>query len=134
VKTDSVPVIPIKEEPKPIPETPTVTHLESEEESKPENSVKIYCLPAYYETHKDELYDETSVVLKYGSKFLFDGVILEQNDFSITLWANIENIEKKSIIYPKTHDKRWWKIIRKEEKSIGHIYVGTPSDIHPDFT
>jgi hypothetical protein len=118
----------------PIPET----NFAPNESKKPDptltaNKFVSHCLPVIIETHIDELYGDVKSTSKYGNKMMFEFLLVNQNDLSITFWTNIK-LEIGSIIYPINKDKRWWKINRQEEKNEGYLYSGIGSDICPDFT
>jgi hypothetical protein len=93
---------------------------------------KIYCLPAIITERKDELYDEVYKKVKYGKPFVFDGTIIKTEDLITKFWT-IQDIEKSSIIYPKTKEKRWWQISEKEEKTGGYLYAAVLSSETPSF-
>lgn len=92
----------------------------------------IHCLPATVSKKEDYLYGDIKKIIKYGEKFIFDGVLLEITDFQISFWTNIQ-LNNESVIYPKNSDKRWWKIIGSEPKFNGNIYFGKPSNVTPNF-
>jgi hypothetical protein len=128
------------------PETPKIPEIEIEEkiqvveklkskETSPNNPnvTRVHCLPAKIEKRIDDLYGEIKTINTWGDPFLFESVIIGQNDFMIEFWTNIE-IETNSIVYPANRDKRWWKINKKKEKEEGYLYNAIPSNIHPDFT
>jgi hypothetical protein len=96
-----------------------------------EGEIQILCLPAL--ENVDEVYDEVRGV-RYGSKFIFRGQIVHENDFSIAFWTQTEGIGRDSIIYPKNMAKRWWKVLDNEPKGPGYVYSAMPSDIQPDFS
>lgn len=130
-----------------IPETPQIKSDFAIKESKPEPEPEpriepsrefttkstAHCLPVVIEVHKDSLYDEIKSVSKYGDKFLFEFLLVSQNDMVIVFWTDIK-LENGSIIYPINKDKRWWKINKREKKESGYLYSGINSDICPDFT
>jgi len=140
VKSDLQAEEPIKEEPIKIKEKidnapkSESTSYEPQKTFQLENKIKIHCLPLITTEHHDELYDEIRKSQQYGSKFLFEGIIINQNDFSLIFWSDIKKMEKGSIVYPQTKEKRWWKITKKEPKGWGFIFTTTPSDIQPDFS
>jgi hypothetical protein len=116
----------------PEPEIEIVEDYDSQTElEEVKNKVRVYCLPAL--PIKDDIYDEVHDI-KYGQQFLFEAVVVSQNDFAIMFWTNIDMINKHSIIFPQNRQKRWWKVLRKEEKGPGFLYTATPSDIQPDFS
>jgi hypothetical protein len=45
----------------------------------------------------------------------------------------VPNISKESVIYPKTGEKRWWKIQEIEEKTGGWLMIALPSNYTPSF-
>ncbi|RTK93582.1 MAG: hypothetical protein EKK64_09855 [Neisseriaceae bacterium] len=93
----------------------------------------VFCLPAFYEDRKDDLYGDTYKSLKYGNAFSMEAVIISQNDLCLEIWTNVESIEKGSVLYPKTGFKRWWKVQQKKPKAQGWVLTMIPSDFHPSF-
>ncbi len=115
---------------------PVIETIKETEEHTNDNNIpktNIYCLPIIYEKIEDELYGESRPVWKYGEKFIFEAIIVQQGDIIMTFWTNIE-IEKESIIFPINKDKRWWKINKREDNNDGYLYQTIPSMSHPDFT
>lgn len=96
------------------------------------NSILSFCLPAKNTEKKDNVYDESYTKTDYMDKFLVDIVILEQEDFFIKIWCD-KLLTKKSIIYPKNKDKRWWKISEVESAPVGYYYLANISDYTPSF-
>lgn len=96
------------------------------------NSVLCFCLPAKNIEKKDELYGEYYEKTEYLDKFLTEIVLLEKEDFTIKIWCE-KLLTKKSIIYPKNKDKRWWKITEIENAPVGYYYFANISDYTPSF-
>ena len=112
----------VKEDPPELPESKIVEKIESHDPpSIDSNITRIHCLPVKIEQKIDELYGETRLVSTWGNPFLFEAIILDQNDFMINFWTNIE-IESDSIIYPVNRDKRWWKVNNKQKKR-GRVFT-----------
>lgn len=88
----------------------------------------VFCLPAFHE--KDQNFE---IKLKYGNPFSLETVILFQTDLILEIWTNVENIEKGSILYPRTGFKRWWKVQNRKPKAQGWVLTAIPSDFHPSF-
>lgn len=98
------------------------------------NITRIHCLPIKIEKKTDNLYGESRIVSSYDKPFIFEAVIIDQHDFIIKFWTNIDILEQNSIIYPINKDKRWWKIHNKIDHEQGWLYNALPSDTQPDFT
>jgi hypothetical protein len=92
----------------------------------------IHCLPAIIVEKKDSLYGDVSSRIQYKNKTSFEAVIINQNDMSIEMWAEVV-FEKGSILYPKNGDKRWWKIQNHYPKLGGHVMQAVPSQDQPYF-
>lgn len=92
----------------------------------------VYCLPAILQRKKDVLYDEEFVSVSYGKPFSFEAVITEEYDLCLNFWTTTF-MEKESVIFPKTNFKRWWKIVGREQKTGGYLYVCGPSSYQPHF-
>jgi len=121
----------------PIFERKIVVHQDLkriEEEKKPEiEKVFVHCLPATVRTKIDELYGDVIKTVQYGSPTSFEGVILNHRDMEFELWTDTNEITIGSVIYPKTKDKRWWKVKNKEPKADGFILYCITSDYQPSF-
>jgi hypothetical protein len=116
------------------------------------HKVLSYCLPAVVKNYKDNFYGESWSKIKYGKKFIFPFVMIENQDLFIQFWTSDPNkqITEKSIIYPfsyeiynfnsSTYDRvpydeyRWWQISKKEFKDGGWLFEATPSKDQPDFS
>jgi hypothetical protein len=101
-----------------------------------ERGVEYFCSPVI--GHKeivDELYGTSYKTPKYGTKFLFDAIIIDQSDLQLQIWC-VKELSKDSIVYRKNQQggERWWRITEKEAKSGGYLCLATVSDVNPDFT
>ena len=128
----------IKEEPKStVYEAKVEVHEDKtriEEETKPDiEKIFIHLLPATIKTKVDELYGDIKKTVFYGQPTSFEAVELEHQDFHYKIWTEIE-IGIGSILYPKTNNKRWWKVKSKEQKANGWLITSMPSDYQPSFT
>ncbi len=100
----------------------------------PESIVQIWCLPASITETVDPLYDEKYQRIKYGNKFLFEAVVLEQDDLYMVIWTNTKAVTLGSVIYPRTKDKRWWRVQSRADDNGGYVLSVTMSDFQPDFS
>jgi hypothetical protein len=96
--------------------------------------ISIWCLPANIQETIDPLYQEKYRKIVYGNKFIFEGIIEEQQDLFIKIWTDLKIVTLGSIIYPKTYDKRWWRIESIEAKDGMFLLTGLITDYHPDFS
>lgn len=101
-----------------------------------ERGVEYYCSPVI--GHKeivDELYGTSYKTPKYGTKFLFDAIIVDQSDLQLQIWC-VKDISKDSVIYRKNQQggERWWRISDTESKSGGYLCLASISDVNPDFS
>ena len=139
------------EQPKPAP---PAKESEAEVFEVPRLNCKtmFHCLPAYHTSHQDDFYGSSWQRLKYGTKFVFPGVMLEKHDLAISLWTTDPNqqITEQSVIFPfayeiwnkqtQRYDRvpydeyRWWRVVSIEDKDGGKIYTAAPSDLQPDFS
>lgn len=116
----------IKTEPK------IVTPVKKQEEDK--NMISVWCSPVVMKEQKDELYGTSFLKSFYGEKFIFSAIMKSQNDFSLILLTDEEKVTENSILYPKTSDKRWWKVEKIiEQESHKELYCSI-SDFTPKFT
>ena len=125
---------PPKEEPI-IERKPVVIKEKEKIKEKEDDGLKksfIYCLPSILQKKIDNLYDEEFVTVTYGNPFSFEAVITEEHDLFLNFWTTTE-MDKESVIFPKTNHKRWWKIVDKEHKTGGYLYSCYPSSYQPHF-
>lgn len=121
----------------------TVVENKIVEPPRPENidnsipKIFIHCLPAFLENKIDNVYGDNVQTLKYKSPFSFEGVILDQSDLTFKFWTQADKLTNQilqgSIIYPKTTQKRWWRVQERVEKTGGWIITSHPSDFQPHF-
>ena len=101
-----------------------------------ERGVEYYCAPVIGNKEiVDELYGTSYSVPKYGTKFLFDAIVIDQSDLQLQIWC-IKDLVKGSVIYRKNQQggERWWRITETEKKSGGSLCLASISDVNPDFT
>lgn len=124
-----------KEVLKPTQEPVVVRQLEEPEVGNEiEDKVQIWCLPASYREYKDDLYGEKFRKIKYGNKFLFEAISLEQDDLTLMVWTNTKAVTEGSILFPRSHDKRWWRVQSIKEQDGGYIVCSMISDYQPKFS
>lgn len=111
---------------------PDLKKQEEENDSELEKTF-IHCLPATIRTTKDDLYGDVYQTIKYGQPTSFEAIILDQQDFTMTVWTDTDKISIGSVLYPKCNFKRWWRVKAKEKKANGWIIVSIPSDYQPSF-
>jgi hypothetical protein len=131
------------EAPEPEATEPEATEPELQELPELKNVVLFHCLPAYIRQEKDDLYDEVMNQVKYGEKFIFPAVILENIDLSMKFWTTDPHskIAKRSVVFPFKYkdgphlkEFRWWQVVGKEEKELGYIFEAIPSTFQPEFS
>jgi len=98
-----------------------------------ERGMEFHCAPVYQVAMKDDLYGTEYMMNRYGDKFIFDGVIVEENDLELIYWC-VKDMTVGSIIMPKARESRWWRIEQTEEKTGGFLVKALPSDVNPDFS
>ena len=104
-----------------------------EAETRPEiEKIFIHLLPATTRTKVDELYGDIKKTVYYGEPTSFEAVELEHQDFTYRIWTELD-IGLESILFPKTNNKRWWKVKSKERKASGWVVSAMPSDYQPSF-
>ena len=129
----------IPEEPKKEPEKPpepVIVQKLEEPQATTTNSdkIQIWCLPASYKEYKDNLYNEYYRKINYGNKFLFEGIILKQEDFFIEIWTNTKAVTKDSVLFPRNQDKLWWRVDKIKKENEGYMICATISDYQPKFS
>ncbi len=141
-------VEPTKKETEEIPVIPEVKK-DARPRNKMQNVVDIWCLPAEIREYHDPLYDQVTKTIQYGDKIMFEGIVVNNDGFTMTFWTNIEIPKKGSIIYVSRNsvgdsylEKRWWKVERmidsteedRLKQSGGLLFYCVPSSFTPDFT
>jgi len=134
----SEPVVTI--EPRPeikVTENKVVEAPPAENTSNSIPKIFIHCLPATVRSRTDQTYGENIQSLQYNKPFSFEGVLIDQSDLTIKFWTQsndlTEQIQQGSIIFPKTLQKRWWRVQTRLEKTGGWIFTAHPSDYQPHF-
>ena len=134
---------PVKAEPTPDPmdtveieaEIPILDSLDGDPAMQVEGKVQVWCQPAYFRQYKDDLTGETYSRPRYGEKFLFEAVIEDMGDMHLVLYTTTDAITEGSVIFPRTHDKRWWRVVETKKGDDGLIRIyGGFTDFHPDFS
>lgn len=123
-------------EEKDVPESVTIQVDEKIAKILKDRGIEFYCAPVIgQKLWKDELYGTSYTTNKYGTKFIFDAVIIASSDLEIQFWC-VREIAKNSIILRKNQQggERWWKIIEIEPKTGGFICKAIVSDLNPDFS
>ena len=93
----------------------------------------INCLLAKIEEKVDRLYEDKTFKIRYSKEVSFEAVILDESDFQFVFWTHLDDITRKSVVYPMNRDKRWWKIDEIKKSPEGIFCSCTPSDIQPTF-
>jgi hypothetical protein len=86
------------------------------------NYTQFACAPVVMRKRKDDLYGETYSTVEYLDPIMFNGVVLDQSDFEFKFWAEQE-LTIGSILFPKTQEKRWWKIKAIQAEQKGWTYL-----------
>ena len=108
-------------------EEPEVGEIESDK-------VQVWCLPASYKEYKDAMYGDSYRKIRYGNKFLFEAIIQDQGDLHIVFWTNTKAVTEGSVLYPRTYDKRWWRVETIHQEESGYSVYATISDYQPSFS
>ena len=99
------------------------------------NKVQVWCLPAYFRQYKDDMYEDTVSRVRYGEKFIFEAILDESQDIYLVLYTTTDAVTEGSILYPRTHDKRWWRVMKTEKSEDGLIrIIAQFTDYQPDFS
>lgn len=101
-----------------------------------ERGCAFHCAPVIgQKLWKDELYGTSYTTNKYGTKFIFDAVIVAQSDLEMQFWC-IREIKKDSIVLKidQQGGERCWRIHEIESKSGGYLCRAMISDTNPDFS
>lgn len=105
-------------------------------------TVLVHCHPAVIKEKIDEFYGEKRYKLEYGNKFSFHALIIDWDEFEISLFCK-EELKKGSIIYPSKYVYgseeqlqmyRWWSISNIVPKNDGFIIFAAITDKQRDFS
>ena len=124
-------VLPTKEEV--IPEQPTIVPV-LEAPATSDGRIRVWCQPAQVREHVDKLYGQKFQRVKYGKKFLFEALVMEEDDLYMVLWTNTKAVTLGSVVYPQNQDKRWWRINSIEEKDGGYALMAIACEFTPEFS
>lgn len=97
--------------------------------------VAIHCLPVVRVEHVDKTYGQKYATLRpdYGNKFVFEAVMIEEQDLAIQFWTTCQQVTAGSILYPMNKDKRWWKVKESVPKTGGLLMTAVLTDFNPSF-
>jgi hypothetical protein len=131
----------INEEPDLKPEHPKESTITLNVDSKlarmlRERGAQYFCAPVSgTKFHTDQLYGTNYKTYQYGSKFLFDAIIIDQSDLELQIWS-VKLIPVGSILYKKIREggERWWRVKETEPKTGGHLSLCGVSETNPDFS
>lgn len=131
---------PMMVQPVAVPEPEVkVTYEEPEpivQQAEPEvfkNKIQVWCLPAKIKDVKDSLYGDSYRTIKYGEKFIFEGIVVENNDLTFSIWTNVPHVAPGAVIFPRNEDKRHWRVSTVTPKTGGYLLNCIMSDFQPDF-
>jgi len=122
-----------------IPEKPKIEpKIEQKVENQPVPKVSINytqfaCSPVITRQRKDDLYGDIYSTIEYLEPIIFNGIVLDQSDFEFKFWSEQE-LNVGSILYPKTQEKRWWKIKSQQVEQKGWTYLCDVSSQQPGFS
>lgn len=122
----------------PLPPEPAPSQVP---ESVLKNAMLFWCMPASIKEVIDDLYGDKYSEVRYGKKFTFEAILVEQTDMMIQFWTTVRQVTKGSVVYPSRYihiskeydDVRWWKVSSITEKSKGLLIQAIPTEINPDF-
>lgn len=126
--------IPLPKSEQPKPESPKEFNVSSQvARIFHERGMEFHCAPVYQVSMRDDLYGTEYKMNRYGDKFIFDGVVVEENDLELIYWC-VKEMTKGSVVMPKSRESRWWRIEQIEPKTGGFLVKALPSDVNPDFS
>lgn len=127
----------VKPEPKPEPQPEVKIEVPKPEPislPKGTKKVDVHCLPATLRERKDGIHGDKYQTIQYGSPFVFEAVILQEEDFFIRFWTNVSQVSRGSVVFPKIEEvRRWWRVSERQEKGNGWILTAVVSDYTPSF-
>lgn len=126
--------------PPPTKKPEQVKAASSSSGSDPQLTV-YHCLPSYLEEYIDELYGEKHISVKYGEKFLFEGIEISDNGIQY-MFKTTKEVSTGSIVYPSYRKhfrgnqikKNWWQVSEVSERDGMYYHQCILSRINPDFS
>lgn len=125
--------IPIKESVT-AAETPIIPVLEEVPTTPDDGRIQVWCLPAQVREQVDKLYGQKFQRIKYGKKFMFEALVMEEDDLYMVLWTNTRAVTEGSVIFPRNQDKRWWRINEIIDKDGGYAIMAVACEFTPEFS
>lgn len=120
----------------PVQESITINVDEKIGKILKDRGTEFYCAPVIgTKVWKDELYGTSYTTNKYGTKFVFDAVVIASSDLELQFWC-VREISKDSIVLRKHQQggERWWRVSETEPRSGGFLCKAIISDSNPDFS
>jgi hypothetical protein len=97
----------------------------NEEEEDKIEKIQVWCWP---------FENQEGSKVRYGDRFIFEAVLEDMEDVGIILLATTDIIAD-SVIFPKTGDRRWWRVSKVDKSQDGLVrIVATITDLNPDFS
>lgn len=118
--------------------TPLDTHsipvLEAAPTPPDDGRIRVWCLPAQIREHVDKLYGGKFQRIKYGKKFMFEALVMEEDDLYMVFWTNTRAVTEGSVVFPQNQDKRWWRVNEIVEKDGGYALMAVACEFTPEFS
>jgi hypothetical protein len=117
------------------PEEPASIPVLEEVPAAPDDGrIRVWCLPAQVKEHVDKLYGGKFQRVKYGKKFMFEAIVMEEDDLYMVFWTNTRAVTEGSVVFPQNQDKRWWRVNEVVSKDGGYAIMAVACDFTPEFS
>ena len=93
----------------------------------------MHCMLAETKEIVDPLYDDKTIKVNYTRSFVFENIIIQENDMELVFWSHLDFLTRNSIVYPKNDGRRWWKISSIRSAPEGSFFVCVPTSTQPSF-
>lgn len=93
----------------------------------------MYCMLAEVKERVDALYQDKQIKISYVKKFLFENIIISENDMNLVFWSHLDFLTKSSVVYPRNNSRRWWKIDKIKQAPDGMFFSCVPTEVTPNF-
>jgi hypothetical protein len=126
---------PVSNENTEVVQQPVVVPMLEEIPRPPDDGrIHVWCLPAHVKEQVDKLYGQKYQRIKYGKKFMFEALVLEEDDLYMSLWTNTRAVTLESVIFPRNQEKRWWRVNSIEQQNDGYCLMTSICDFTPEFS
>jgi hypothetical protein len=103
----------------PEPPEPTMVYHKPKAHESDFVGLGCHCLPATLDAEYDALYGSRKKTIQYGVPFITKIMPIMLGDVLAAFDTDDDRVTTGSILYPKTYEKRWWRVSSVGEHKIG---------------